>query len=50
MGLIGSNLDTVKDTVGLLEDDIHLLERAAAGLGEEEVDRWENECVTGRDS
>lgn len=35
----------VEDICGLLEDVVHLLKRAVASLGVEEVDNWEDERV-----
>lgn len=40
-----SRADDVEDSFCLLEDCVHLLEGAVGGLGIEEVDAWDDECV-----
>lgn len=45
--LVAGERDTVEDVGGLVEDAVHLLQRTHGGLGEEEVDHWDDECVAG---
>ena len=43
--LVNRNGNSIEDICRLLEDSIHLLQRAIASFGEEEVDTWEHESV-----
>lgn len=46
VGLPDGDVHNVENVGGLLEDVIHLLQRAVAGLGEEEVHNWEDSSIT----
>jgi len=45
--LVAGNGDHVEDAGGFVEDAVHLLEGPVGGLGIEEVDDGEDECVAG---
>ena len=47
VGLVAGDGDNIEDAGCLLEDDVHFLQGAVCGLGVEEVDDWEDECVAG---
>lgn len=46
VGLVSGDTDDVENVGGLVEDKVHFFQRAAGGLGEEEVDSGDNGGIT----